>query len=63
MNLLKIDAVEVKTGLHRATIFRMEAEGRFPMRRQVGLRAVRWLEREIDQWMETLPLAGRAATA
>jgi prophage regulatory protein len=55
MNLLKIEDVEAKTGLHRVTIWRLEQEGKFPKRRKVSERAVRWIEREIEQWIEALP--------
>jgi prophage regulatory protein len=63
MNLLRIDAVEAKTGLDRVTIWRLERGGKFPRRRKVSERAVRWLEWEIDQWMEGLPFAELAASA
>jgi prophage regulatory protein len=59
MNLLRIEQVEAKTGLHRATIWRMEGEGKFPRRRKAGERAVRWVESEIEQWIEGLPSVER----
>lgn len=45
------------TGLSRTTLWKMEREGRFPRRRQVGRAAVAWSEREVVEWMQGLPLA------
>jgi len=35
------------TGLGRSTIYRMEADGQFPPRIKLGMRAVGWLERDV----------------
>jgi prophage regulatory protein len=35
------------TGLSKATIWRMERDGRFPRRQKVGKRAVCWRESEV----------------
>jgi len=59
MNLLRIDEVEAKTGLHRATIGRLERAGRFPRRRMAAARSVRWVDKEVDRWIEELPESGR----
>lgn len=40
-----------------AQLDRMVAEGLFPRPRKIGRRAVRWLGRDIRQWMEALPIA------
>ena len=58
MNLLRITEVETKTGLDRVTIWRLERSGKFPLRRQATGKSVRWIEREIDQWIEALPKTG-----
>ena len=55
MTLLKIDAVEAKTGLNRITIWRLERSGRFPSRRVEGSRSVRWIDSEVDRWIGELP--------
>ncbi len=57
MKLLKIRELEAKTGLDHVTIWRLEREGRFPRRRTITCRAVRWVESEIDQWIKDLPAA------
>jgi prophage regulatory protein len=62
MTLLRINDVETRTGLNRVTIWRLERTGRFPRRRVVSSRTVRWVDSEIDQWIEALP-AGEVTTA
>jgi predicted DNA-binding transcriptional regulator AlpA len=57
MTLLKIDAVEERTTLNRVTIWRLERTGRFPRRRHIAGRSVRWVDTEIDQWIKELPEA------
>jgi len=39
------------TGLGRSTIYRMEAVGQFPQRLKLGLRAVGWMESEVQAWL------------
>ena len=36
----------------RTHIYRLEANGSFPRRVQVGRKRVAWLESEIDDWIE-----------
>lgn len=47
---LRLRDVIALTGLSKTTIHRLEAAGRFPRRRKVGLRAVAWLASEIEAW-------------
>ena len=58
MRFLRTADVVSRTGLSRTTIWRMERSGRFPRRRQLGSTAVGWLEKEVEQWIETRGLAG-----
>jgi len=51
IQLLKLDEVSVRVGLSRTTIDRLERSGRFPRRRRVSTRAVRWLATEVDAWV------------
>ncbi len=44
------DAIE-RTGFSRATIYRLMAEGRFPRTIKLSVRAVGWLESDIDNWL------------
>jgi prophage regulatory protein len=39
------------TGLSKRTIARLEDAGRFPNRRQLGLRAVGWAESAVTAWI------------
>ena len=47
--------VENLTGLCRSAIYSRMREGSFPLPRQVGGGAVRWVESEIKGWMESRP--------
>lgn len=51
LQLLDISKVIQRVGLSRMTIDRLERAGRFPQRRRVSARAVRWLATEVDEWM------------
>jgi predicted DNA-binding transcriptional regulator AlpA len=57
MTLLKIDDVEARTGIDRVTIWRLERSGSFPRRRRISGRSVRWIDSEIDAWIQALPAA------
>jgi prophage regulatory protein len=50
-NVVRLPAVCRMTGLGRSTIYRMEAIGRFPQRIKLGLRAVGWMESEVQAWL------------
>ena len=49
--LLRFQEVRHRTGLSRATIWRLERDGGFPKRRQISKNAVGWLEQEIDEFV------------
>ena len=44
------------TGLSRPSIWRLEAKGDFPARRQIGPGAVGWLASEVDEWLRSRPI-------
>ena len=50
--ILRLDNVKSKTGLSRSTIYRLIDEGHFPHQINLGLRAVGWLESEVDNWLD-----------
>jgi prophage regulatory protein len=50
-NVVRLPAVCRMTGLGRSTIYRMEALGQFPQRFKLGLRAVGWMESEVQAWL------------
>jgi prophage regulatory protein len=69
--ILRLPEVEQRTGKKHASIYADIAKGTFPAPVPLGLRAVGWLEDEIDDWLEariaerdtgtaerSLPLAG-----
>ena len=56
--LLPRREVEAATGLRRSFLYELMQAGRFPQPVRVGGRAVRWLESEIEQWVESRPRAG-----
>lgn len=57
MRVLSAQDVSDQLGIGRTTLWRWEREGRFPRRRQLGPNRVGWLEAEVDEWLESRPLA------
>ena len=53
--ILNVKQICEATGLSSVTIWRKEKAGEFPARRQLGLRRVGWLSREVDEWLEATP--------
>ena len=51
--ILKRPAVEARVGLSRSSIYAFIAKGEFPAPKQLGARAVGWLESDIDAWLES----------
>lgn len=45
------------TGLGRSTLWRMERDGEFPRRRQLVGHRVGWLGSEVDEWLQSRPVA------
>jgi prophage regulatory protein len=52
--MLRLPEVVRRTGLSKRSIYRLEASDSFPSRRKLGLRAVGWLESEVDAWIAKL---------
>ena len=55
--LLRLGDVLVRSGLSRSTLYRQMGEGAFPRPLRVGVRAVRWRESEIEDWLASRPRA------
>ena len=53
MRLLRFKEVRELVGLSRSTIWRMEREGLFPLRKKISKNATAWLEEEIREWIAT----------
>lgn len=61
--LLTRPEVETRCGIARSTIYRLMRAGRFPEPVNVGQRAVRWPEHELEKWLAERPRAtGEVAT-
>jgi prophage regulatory protein len=51
IRILRLPQVCEVTGLCRSMIYQLEAERRFPRRIKIGVRAVGWLEQEVQEWL------------
>jgi prophage regulatory protein len=51
LSVLRRKQVEKRTGLSRSTIYLRIQEGTFPRPINLGVRAVGWLENEIEAWL------------
>ena len=49
--------VEELTQFSRTTIYRLMRDGCFPCPRRIGKKAVRWDAAELQEWLESRPLA------
>ena len=49
--ILRLKEVCKVTGLGRSCIYQLQAAKRFPQRIKIGLRAVGWLENEVQKWL------------
>lgn len=50
-SILRLPCVKARTGLSRSTIYHRIAQGMFPKPVNLGVRAVGWIEAEIDAWL------------
>jgi prophage regulatory protein len=51
LTILRRKQVEARTGLSRSTIYLRLQEGTFPRPINLGVRAVGWVENEIEAWL------------
>ena len=51
VRILRLPEVKARVGLCRASIYQHMAAGSFPKQIVLGIRAVGWLENEIDAWL------------
>ena len=49
--ILRRKQVEARTGLARSTIYDRVKTGNFPAPVSIGVRAVGWVESEIEEWL------------
>jgi excisionase family DNA binding protein len=48
-----------KLGISIATLYRWEAEGKLPGRRQIGEGVSGWIDDELEKWINDRPEAGQ----
>ena len=58
-SILRLPAVQARTGLSRSTIYLRISEGRFPAPISLGGRAVGWVEAEVNDWLNEQIVASR----
>lgn len=49
--IIRLPAVEARTGLSRSSIYLRMATGAFPKSVKLGSRAVGWVESEVEAWL------------
>jgi prophage regulatory protein len=49
--ILRLPQVCEVTGLCRSMIYQLEADLKFPKRVKIGVRAVGWLDKEVNAWL------------
>ena len=52
LTVLRLNSVRERTGLSRSTIYQRIQEGKFPKPIRLGMRAVGWLESEVEAWLQ-----------
>ncbi len=61
LKILRVPATEDQTGYSRATLYRLESQGRFPNRVKIGAGqggAIGWLASDVNAWVAAR-IAGR----
>lgn len=49
--ILRLGEVERRTGFKRSHLYNLMHAGRFPKAKRIGLRAVGWDAKEVEQWI------------
>ncbi|MEI7114028.1 MULTISPECIES: helix-turn-helix transcriptional regulator [Serratia] len=49
--LIRLPAVQRRTGYSKAWIYRLMSQGKFPTSVKIGTRAIAFVESEIDEWV------------
>ena len=61
-SLIRIKEVEAKTGLKKSMVYSLISKNEFPKSIKIGERAVAWISREVDQWVQNkIPKSRKAA--
>jgi len=59
MSISRRPQVQARTGIPKATMYAMMAMGAFPKPIKIGVRAVAWLDSDIDKWIEARAVASK----
>ena len=51
--IIRFPELRERTGLSRATIFRLERNGNFPKRRKIAAHSIGWILEEIIAWIDS----------
>ncbi|EMY7927085.1 MULTISPECIES: helix-turn-helix transcriptional regulator [Enterobacteriaceae] len=62
-SLIRLPEVLKRTGFGKAWIYRLISEGRFPAPVKIGVRAVAFVESEVDEWIQSVIEASRVKVA
>ncbi|EAV1201080.1 AlpA family transcriptional regulator [Salmonella enterica subsp. enterica serovar Denver] len=62
-SLIRLPEVLKRTGFGRAWIYRLISEGRFPAPVKIGVRAVAFVESEVDEWIQSVIETSRIKAA
>ena len=60
--ILRCKEVLLRTGLSRATIYRLVAKGWFPSPVKLSKTAVGWIEAEVEDWLSSRERAAASAS-
>lgn len=55
--MLKLKDVMKMTGLSRSTIYAYIEQGIFPAQVKIGARSVAWIEKEVNEWINSRIMA------
>lgn len=61
--ILRLPEVIRLTGLSRSSIYRLESLGQFPSRVKLSESASGWRSEEVQEWINTRPLASKKGVA
>ncbi len=62
-SLIRLPEVLKRTGFSKAWIYRLISEGRFPAPVKIGVRAVAFVESEVDEWIQSVIETSRIKVA
>lgn len=62
-SLIRLPEVLKRTGFGKAWIYCLISEGRFPAPVKIGVRAVAFVESEVDEWIQSVIETSRSNVA